>query len=322
MSDQRRLFLGAVFFLCLASTALAQAPAASTGTLKLVVPFAAGGGNDMVTRMLARKLTENTGQAVIVENKAGGNTLVATEAVIQSPPDGTTLIMQTNNLAVMPALYKKLSFDPLKDLVPVALVAGLAHVLVVHPSVAATSLAEFVALAKAQPGTINYASAGSGTVNHLAGELLKSMSGIDILHIPYKGGSAPMADLLSGRVQAMFAALPVVSQYIKDKRLRAVAVTTAQRISSLPEVRTIAESGYPGYQFSSWFGLLAPAGTPQATVDRLATDIVKAIRSADMQERLALFEVYGVGAQEFASFLRAEVEKSRNLIRLSGAAID
>ena len=268
-------------------------------------------------------MSENLGQQVVVENKPGGNTLIATEAVARATPDGYTLIMQTNNLAANPTLYRgKMSFDTLKDLAPVSLVAGNPHVLVVNPALPARDFQEFIALARAKPGTISFASAGSGTVNHLSGELLKMLAGIDMVHIPYKGSGSVMPDLLGGQVNSLFAAMPTVTGFIKEKRLRALAVTSPKRFPGLPDVPTIAELGYPSYDFSSWFGILAPAGTPKPVVDRLQAEVVKALKDPSVLEKLGNFEIFGSTSEEFGSFLRVQIDKTAQIIKTSGATID
>ena len=294
-----------------------------TRPIKLLVPFTAGGGTDLLARILAQKMSENLGQQIVVENKPGGNTLIATEAVARAAPDGYTLIMQTNNLAANPTLYRgKMSFDTLKDLAPVSLVAGNPHVLVVNPALPARDLKEFIALAKAKPGSISFASAGSGTVNHLSGELLKMQAGIDIVHVPYKGSGSVMPDLLGGQVNSLFAAMPTVTGFIKEKRLRALAVTTSKRFPGLPDVPTIAELGFPSYDFSSWFGILAPAGTPKPIVDRLQAEIVKTLKDPAVLEKLGNFEIFGSTSEEFGSFIRVQIDKTAQIIKTSGATID
>ncbi len=291
--------------------------------IKLLVPFTPGGGTDLLARVVAQKMSESLGQPIIVDNRPGGNTLIATEAVVHAAPDGYTLIMQTNNLAANPTLYQgRITFDTLKDLAPVSLVAGNPHVLVVNPSVPAKNLKEFIALAKAKPGTISFASAGSGTVNHLAGEQLKILAGIDMMHVPYKGSGSVMPDLLGGQANALFAAMPTVTAYIKSGKLRAIAVTTPQRFRGLPDVPTIAESGYPGYSFSSWFGILAPAATPKPVIARLQAEVAKALKDPNVQERLADYVIFGSSPDEFGSFIKAEIEKTGKIIKASGATID
>jgi tripartite-type tricarboxylate transporter receptor subunit TctC len=291
--------------------------------IKLLVPFTPGGGTDLLARIVAQKMSENMGQPIVVENKPGGNTLVATEALVRAASDGYTLLMQTNNLTANPTLYKgKIDFDTVKDITPVAMVAGNPHVLVVNPSLPAKNLKEYIALAKAKPGSITFASAGSGTVNHLSGELLKELAGIDILHIPYKGSGSVMPDLLSGQVNSLFAAMPTVTGFIKEGKLRAIAVTTPQRFKGLPDVPTIAEQGYPGYDFSSWFGIIAPANTPKPIVDRLAAEVSKALKDPGVIDRLHDYVIYGWGPQEFGTFIKADIDKTAKIIQKSGARVD
>jgi tripartite-type tricarboxylate transporter receptor subunit TctC len=291
--------------------------------IKLMVPFTPGGGTDLLARIVAQKMADNMGQPIVVENKPGGNTLVATEALVRSAPDGYTLLLQTNNLTANPTLYKgKIGFDTLKDITPVAMVAGNPHVLVVNPSLPVKNLSDYIALAKAKPGSITFASAGSGTVNHLSGELLKQLAGIDILHVPYKGSGSVMPDLLGGQVNSLFAAMPTVTGFIKEGKLRAIAVTTPKRFKGLPDVPTIAEQGYPGYDFSSWFGIIAPAGTPKPIVDRLHAEVVKALKDPGVIDRLRDYEIYGWGPQEFATFIRADIDKTAKIIQKSGARVD
>lgn len=322
VSRLRRVLFGvAVAASMLAGTAFAQDY--PNRPIKLMVPFTPGGGTDILARIMAQKMSEGLGQPVVVENKPGANTLIATEALVRAPADGYTLLLQTNNLASNPTLYRgKITFDTLKDIAPVSLVAGNPHVLVVHPSVPAKDLKEFIALAKAKPGTITFASAGSGTVNHLSGELLKMLAGIDMQHIPYKGSGSVMPDLLGGQVSALFAAMPTVTGHIKEGKLRAIAVTTPKRFRGLPDVPTIAESGYAGYDFSSWFGIIAPAGTPKPVIDRLQAEVVKALKDPGVQERLKDYEIFGSTQEEFGRFIQADIEKTARIIKASGASID
>ncbi|MET0679423.1 MAG: tripartite tricarboxylate transporter substrate binding protein [Burkholderiales bacterium] len=306
-----------------ASGGTAYAQSYPNRPVKIMVPFTPGGGTDILTRIVAGKMTESFGQQVVVENRPGANTLVATEALVRAAPDGYMLLMQTNNFASNVTLYAgKLTFDSLKDTAPVSLVAGNPHVLVVNPGVPAKNLQEYVALAKAKPGSITFASAGSGTVNHLSGELLKQLAGIDLLHVPYKGSGSVMPDLLGGQVNSLFAAMPTVTGHIKEGKLRAIAVTTPKRFRGLPDVPTIVELGYPGYDFSSWFGILAPAGTPKPAIDRLHVEIVKALKDPGVIDRLKDYEIFGSSPEEFAAFIRAEIDKTAKIIRVSGAKID
>jgi tripartite-type tricarboxylate transporter receptor subunit TctC len=320
-----RTLLKAIVAGSLLATSMTAALAQSypSKPIKMLVPFVPGGGTDMLARILAAKMTEGLGQQVVVENRAGGNTLIATEAVVRAPADGYTILMQTNNLASNPTLYKgKLTFDTRKDLAPIALVAGNPHVLVVSPRVPAKTLKEYIALAKSKPGTITFGTAGSGTVNHLTAELLKMRAGIDITHVPYKGSGALMPDVIAGHVDSLFAAMPTVTQFIQEGRLRALAVTTPQRFKGLPDVPTIAESGFPGYDLSSWFGLLAPAGTPDAVIERLNSEVLKALKDPGVQARLNDYVIYGSSAKEFGTFLDAEIDKSAKIIAASGAKVE
>ena len=291
--------------------------------IRLLVPFTPGGGTDILARLLAAKMSENMGQQVLVDNRPGGNTLVATEIVARAAPDGYTLILQTNNLSANPTLYgRKLSFDTLKDLAPVSLVAGNPHVLVVHPSMPVKTLREFILLAKEKPGTITFASAGSGTVNHLSGELLKMLAGIDLVHVPYKGSGSVMPDLLGGHVNSLFAAMPTVTGHMRAGRLRPLAVTTPKRFRGLPDIPTIAESGYPGYDFSSWFGVIAPSRTPRPVIARLHAEIIKALKEPNLMQRLEDYEIFGSTPEEFTAFIVADIEKTAKIIRVSGATVD
>jgi tripartite-type tricarboxylate transporter receptor subunit TctC len=301
----------------------AYAQSYPTKPIRMIVPFALGGGTDILARTLAAKMSEGLGQQVVVENRAGGNTLSGTVAVVSAAPDGNTLLMQTNNLAANLTLYAgKLSFDTRKELIPVSLVAGNPHVLVVHPSLPVKDLKEFVALARAKPGFITFATAGSGTVNHLAGELLKMRASIDITHVPYKGSGALMPDLLGGQVSSLFAALPTVTAFIKEGRLRPIAVTTPKRFTGLPDVPTIAESGYPEYSFSSWFGVLAPAKKPQPVIDRLNNEIRKALKDPGVRASLHGYDIFGSAGPEFTAFIKAEIYKTAKVISAAGAKID
>lgn len=324
-----RLLCRAVATAAAVTTLVAASVAGAAGQdfpyrpLRLLVPFTPGGGTDILARTVAAKMSEGLGQQVVVENRPGGNTLVATESLVQAAPDGYTLIMQTNNLAANPTLYRgKLTYDTSKDLEPVALVAGNPHVLVVNPSVPARTLAEFVALAKAKPGTITFASAGSGTVNHLAGELLGMLADIQMVHVPYRGSGSVMPDLLGGQVNALFAAMPTVTGYIKAKKLYAIAVTTPKRFRGLPDVPTIAEAGYPGYDFSSWFGILAPGGTPKPVIDRLNAEVAKALKDQAVQERLSDYELFGSTPKEFGEFIETQIDRTAKIIKASGAVVD
>ena len=311
--------------LLLSVTAAGQAVAQAwpNRPVRMLVPFTPGGGTDILARIVAGKMSDSLGQQIVVENRPGANTIVATELLKAAPADGYTLLMQTNNFASNATLYAgKLTYDTFKDIAPVSLVAGNPHVLVVHPSVPAKDLKEFIAVAKAKPGYFTFGSAGSGTVNHLSGELLKMLAGIDMLHVPYKGSGSLMPDLLGGQINSLFAAMPTVTGHIRAGKLRAIAVTTPRRFRGLPEVPTIAESGYPGYDFSSWFGILAPTGTPRPVIGRLQAEVAKALKDPGVLERLADYEIFGSTPEEFAAFIKKEVDKTATIIRTSGAKVD
>ena len=319
----KKASLLAAAFLAAVVSGQALAQAWPNRPVRMLVPFTPGGGTDILARIVAGKMSDSLGQQIVVENRPGANTIVATELLKAAPADGYTLLMQTNNFASNATLYAgKLTYDTFKDIAPVSLVAGNPHVLVVHPSVPAKDLKEFIAVAKAKPGYFTFGSAGSGTVNHLSGELLKMLAGIDMLHVPYKGSGSLMPDLLGGQINSLFAAMPTVTGHIRAGKLRAIAVTTPRRFRGLPEVPTIAESGYPGYDFSSWFGILAPTGTPRPVIGRLQAEVAKALKDPGVLERLADYEIFGSTPEEFAAFIKKEVDKTATIIRTSGAKVD
>jgi len=309
--------VGAMLF-----SAGATAQSFPSKAVRLLVPFAPGGGADTLSRVLGQKMSESMGQQIIVDNRPGGNTLIATEMLVRAAPDGYTLIMQTNNLTVNPTLYKKLNYDTLKDLAPVALIAHIPHVLVVHPSVPAKTVKEFVALAKSKPGAINYGTAGSGTVNHLTAALFATMAGIKMTHVPYKGSGLILPDLLGGHLESHFAILPVVRQYVVSGRLRALALTTIDRTPLLPDLPTFDELGYKGYNLSSWLGILAPAATPPDVINRLHAEAVKAGKRPDVQERLPECNYVLSTPQEFAAFIKSDIAMQSKIVRESGITID
>jgi tripartite-type tricarboxylate transporter receptor subunit TctC len=270
--------------LALASGALAQGY--PSRPISMVVGFAPGGGTDTVARIVAQKVGASMGQSVIVENKPGAGGNVATDQVARSAPDGYTILLgSVGSLAVAPHLVAKLPYDPLRDLAPITMAVEFANVLVVQPSVANT-LAEFVKAAKDKPGTITYGSSGIGGAGHLAGELLRLVAGIDIVHVPYKGGGPAMQGMLGGQVSAIFATPVTAAPHVKAGKIRAVATTGATRSASMPDIPTIAESGYPGYEATNWYAYLAPAGTPKPVLDRLHRELVQALQAPDVREQL------------------------------------
>ena len=305
--------------LCLVATAHAQTY--PTKPLRFVVPFAAGGGSDLVARTVAAKLTETLGNTVVVDNRAGAAGSIGAEIVAKSPPDGHTLLLGSSGpLSINPSLYVKLPNDASRDFAPVALVTIMPFLLVTHPALPVRSVKDLVALAKTRPNELNYGSPGNGSTTHLANELLKSMTGMRITHVPYKGVAPAATDLISGQVQVLTGDLSTLLPHVKSGRMRGIAVTSARRSSLLPQMPTIAESGVPGYDASGWFGVLVPAGTPAAIVERLNAAIVKASATADARERLAALggEVAAGTPEQFAAHIRSEAAKWGKVIRAVG----
>ncbi len=276
----------AAFLAALAPSAFAQG-AYPNRTINMVVGFAPGGGTDTVARIVAKKVGDAVGQTVIVENKAGAGGTVAVHQVAKSAPDGYTIVLaNVGSLAVAPYLIAKLPYDPLRDLAPITMAVEFPNVLVVQPSMPAKTLAEFVQLAKASPGTIGYGSSGIGGIGHLAGALLGIVANIDIVHVPYKGGGPAMQDLLGGQIPAMIATPPTALPHVKAGKIRALATTGAARAALMPDVPTVAESGYPGYEATNWYAYLAPAGTPKDVLARLHRELVEALNAPDVREQL------------------------------------
>jgi tripartite-type tricarboxylate transporter receptor subunit TctC len=308
---------------CIASAAFAQPY--PNHTIRLVVPFPAGGTTDILARDVAKKLTDTLGQTVVVDNRPGAGGNIGADIVAKSAPDGYTLLMGTvGTHAINPSLYAKMPYDHVKDFVPVVLVAGVPNVLEVNPSLPINSVADLIKLAKAKPGTINFASSGSGTSIHLSGELFKTMAGVDMTHVPYKGSAPALTDLMGGQVQIMFDNLPSSLALIKAGKLRAIAVTSLKRAPVLPDVPTIAESGIPGFEASSWFGVLAPAGTPAPIVARINAEVNKWLQSPEGKDQLLAqgAEAAGGSPEQFVAHIRAETDKWAKVVKASGAKVD
>ncbi|MBL8386176.1 MAG: tripartite tricarboxylate transporter substrate binding protein [Burkholderiales bacterium] len=308
-----------------AGSAGAQAPWPAR-EVRIVIGFSAGGTTDIITRMLAPELTRQWGQAIVIENRAGAGGNIGAEAVVKARPDGYTLFMgSVGPLAVNASLYRSMPFDNLRDLAPITLVADVPNMLVFSPrALPAANFAEFMSLVKAAPGRYFYASTGSGTTSHLSGELLRHQTGIDITHVPYKGAVA-LNDVLAGEsVHFMFATIPSAIQHVRAGKLRAIAVTSLKRSAGVPEVPTIAESGVPGFDASSWFGLTGPAGLPREIAAKIAADIARALRAPEMRDRFIAQGADPVGSspEEFGNHMRAETAKWARLVKASGARAD
>jgi tripartite-type tricarboxylate transporter receptor subunit TctC len=296
-----------------------------TRPIRLVVPFPAGGTTDILAREVGQRLSVSLGQPVVIDNRPGAAGNIGSDLVAKSAPDGYTLLMCTvSTHAINPNLYAKLPYDHVKDFAPVILVAGVPNVLEVTPSLPVNTVSDLIKLAKEKPGQINFASSGSGTSIHLSGELFKTMAGVDMTHVPYKGSAPAITDLMGGQVQVMFDNLPSSLQQIKAGKLRAIAVTSAQRAPALPNVPTIAESGLAGFEASSWFGVVAPAGTPQAIIARINADVNQWLQSPDAKEKLLAQGAAAAGGtpEQFAAYIRTETEKWAKVVKASGAKVD
>lgn len=313
-----------VLITCMAGAGSAAAQGFPSKPVRIVVGASAGGGIDIVSRLVGQKLTERIGQPVIVDNRPGAGTTIGGDVVAKSAPDGHTVLMASTSFSVSAGLYRKLPFDPIRDFAPVTLVASGPLVLVAHPLVPAKSVKALIALAKARPGKLTFASGGTGSSLHLAGEWFKSSAGIDMVHVPYKGGAPAAVDLMAGQVDVMFDVMVAQFPHIKAGKTRPLAVTTRTRSSLLPEVPTVAESGLPGFDVAGWFGVLAPAATPSDAVARLHTEIVAVLKSTDVRERLTALGADPVGSTpaEFAAYYRSEVERWGKTIRAAGIKLN
>ncbi len=292
--------------------------------VRIVVPFPPGGTSDILARTLGQKLAEEWGQQVVVDNRPGAGANIGAENVARSAADGYSLLILSTAHTINPSLYKKLAYDPVKDFAPVTMLVATSQVLVVHKSVPVSTLKEFIAFAKKHPGELLYSSAGSGSQPHLSAELFKTMTGINYVHVPYKGAPPAMVDLLAGHVALTFATAPSAVPYVKSGQLRALGVSTAKRIAALPDVPTIAEAGVPGYEATGWNGLVAPAGTPAPIIEKLNGAFVKVLRTPAVASYLS-----GQGADpdpgtaaEFAAYIKAEIAKWAKVVQDSGARVD
>ena len=324
MSSYRHL-LPVCLGCCLALfAAAAQAQSYPIKPIKVIVPAAAGGTTDLTARLVGQKMAERLGQPVIVENRSGGNETIGTDVVAKSAPDGYTLLIAAPAAIVILPHLQKLPYSVERDLEPVSLAAATPLVLVVHPGLAAQSVKDLIALAKARPGHLSYASAGSGGVQHLAAELLKATMKIDIVHVPYKGAGPVMQDLIGGQVQMFFAGMPPAMPHVRSGKLRALAVTTTHRSAAAPEVPTMEEAGVPRFDISNWFAYFVPATTPSGVIGKLNAEINRALKEQDVKEKLAGVgaEAMGTSPEELARYMRRESAKFAELIKLSGAKLE
>jgi tripartite-type tricarboxylate transporter receptor subunit TctC len=289
--------------------------------VRLIVPFTPGAINDLIARLLAAKLAEAWRQQVVVDNRPGAGTVIGTDLVAKATPDGHTLLLVSAAFAINPTLYAKLPFDPVRDFAPVTLVGAAPFVMVAAPALPVRSVRELVALAKAKPGQLSYASTGIGATAHLVGEMLKTAAGIDLVHIPYKGFAPALTDVIAGQVQVTYGTYSTLAPHMQAGRIRALAVTSAQRSQVAPELPTIAEAGYPNFNATAWWGVVVPARVPAAFIQKLQTDLVGIVRQPEMRERLAREGVDAAGdrPEQFAAFIRAEIERWGAAVKQSGA---
>jgi tripartite-type tricarboxylate transporter receptor subunit TctC len=313
------------------AAAIALAPAFvhaqyPTKPVRMVVGFPPGGGTDVVAGIILPRLGENLGQPVVIENRPGATGTVAAEMVAKSPPDGYTIMMGHVSVnAIAPSLFPKLPYDVIKDFAPVTLAASVPHIITVHPSLPVATIKELIAYLKARPGKLTFPSAGNGSTPHLAGEMFKSLAGVEIIHVPYKGTGQSMQDLLSGQHLVGFDTMPASAQYVRSGKLRALAVTGSRRVAEFPDLPTAEEAGVPGYQLTTWYGVFAPAGTPPAIVNKLHADVARAMEAPDTRERLASIGVDDTVTrtpEEFAVIVRNDTARYAKLVKDAGLKID
>jgi tripartite-type tricarboxylate transporter receptor subunit TctC len=296
-----------------------------TKPIRVIVPFAAGGGTDILVRSLSQKLSENLGQQLLIDNRGGAGGAIGAELAAKAAPDGYTIMATTSGVVVVnPSLYKKLAYDPLKDFAPIAIIASLPNMLVVHPSLPVKNVKELIALAKARPNELTYASGGTGTSNHLAGELLNYLAGVKVTHVPYKGGGPAVLAVMAGEVTMLFATMPSAMQQVKDKRLKGLAVTSRKRSSSGPELPTMIEAGVKDFEVSIWIGAMAPRGTPEAAIARLNNEIGRALQAPDVASKLRSegYEPVGSTPDEMAASIKTETATWAKVIKAAGIKAD
>jgi len=306
--------------------AFTQAQTYPDKPLRMIVGYPPGGGTDVVARIIAPKLSEQLGQSVVIENRPGATGITAAGYVAKSPPDGYVLMMGHVSInAIAPSIFSKLPYDAEKDFAPITLAASVPHFVVVHPSLPVRSIRELVAYAKAHPGKLSFPSAGNGSTPHLAGEMFKTLAGVDMVHVPYKGSGQSMQDLLGGQHAVAFDTVPAVGPYVRSGKLRPLAVTSARRLAEFPDLPTVAEAGVPGYQMTTWYGVFAPGGTPAAIVNRLHAEIMKAMQTPEVHERLVQIGVDDTvtrSPQEFAALVRADTARYAKVVKETGVHID
>lgn len=317
----KSLFKSALLATAVLGTSVSAATDYPTKPIRLVVPFSAGGTSDFLARTVAEKLGENLDTTVIVDNRPGAGGNIGSNIVAKADPDGYTLVLGTvGTHSINDSVYKEMPYDAVKDFAPISLIAAVPNILVANPSVKANSVQELIALAKSNPGAITFASSGNGSSIHLSGEMFKSLAGVDMLHVPYKGSGPAVIDLLGGQVDIMFDNMPSALPHVREGKLKALAVTPSERSQAAPELPTIAEAGVEGYSAAAWFGLLAPAGTPQDVVNKLNAEMVKILAMPDVKERLAGqgAEAVSTSPEEFAEYIKAEQKKWADVVKASG----
>ena len=325
MKPFSRLALAATLAFAAIAPQIAIAQAYPAKPVRLIVPYAPGGATDIISRAAAIELSRTLGQAVTVDNRPGAGGNLGSEMAARSAPDGYTMLMTASSLhGITPFLYSKLTYDPNKDLVPVIVLAQFSNVLVVNPTVKANSVKELIALARAQPGKLAYASSGAGSSIHMSGEMFNHMLGLDITHIPYKGSGPAVTDLIGGQVQIMFDNIPSSIPHIRSGKLRALATTGAKRAAALPELPTLVEAGVPGYESGAWFGLAVPAGTPKEIIERLNAEGQKAARSPEFIKRMRDlgYEIVGGTPAQMAEMIQDEIKRWGPIVKASGAKVD
>jgi tripartite-type tricarboxylate transporter receptor subunit TctC len=304
--------------------ALAQGPTYPSKPITMIVPFPPGGPTDLIARVLARKLGEQMHASILVDNRAGANGNIGAMLVAKAPADGYTILYNTSSIALSPSLYKNVAYDVQKDFVPVALVAVVPLALVVNPSIPVNTVKEFVAYAKAHPGKLSYGSAGNGNVTHLGAFQFVQANGLDATHVPYKGSAPADIDLVGGQIQFMTDTVNSVMGFVRDKRLKMLAVTTGKRMALFPDVPTLAESGMPGFEVGAWQGVMVPTGTPPAVVEQLNAEIMKALKSPDVRERLALqgAEPLGSTPSEYGAYVKKELARWAGVVKATGVTLE